>query len=224
MQRNPDWTLLESVLPAGSWAGHPAVCVASGPSMIGFDYSKIGGMKSIGVNREFEFFDPTIMLWADTNFYRWLMKGEYGQEALKKFREFKNYKAWLLSCELGIDDGIFAIPMCRDYVYSLNNFSMNLSEGICHGNNTGYAALNLAYLLGASPIYLLGYDMGSNVPGRVHHHSGHPTRHSKQVFEGFAKIYGTAAKCINDPERVINLNPQSNLKCFKFQRREEVFG
>lgn len=224
MIRNPSWTMLESVLPAGSWAGRPCVCVASGPSMMGFDYTKLKGWLSIGVNREFEFFDPTILVWSDTNFYRWLMKGEYGPEALKRFREFRGFKAWVLSCELDIDPGIYALPMCRDYVYSLHNFSMDLSEGVCQGNNTGYAALNLAFLLGASPIYLLGYDMGSKVPGRTHHHSGHPSKHEPSVFEGFAKIYKTAARCIGDPDRVVNLNPGSNLKAFKFQKREEVFG
>ena len=39
---------------------------------------------------------------------------------------------------------------------------------ICNGSNSGYAAINLAYLFGARQILLLGYDMQLSPKGQVH--------------------------------------------------------
>ena len=46
-------------------------------------------------------------------------------------------------------------------------------DTLAHGNNSGYAAINLAVHLGAARIVLLGYDMGND--GKVSHfHEGYP--------------------------------------------------
>ena len=55
-----------------------------------------------------------------------------------------------------------------------NKFGLEeAKDTLSHGNNSGYAAINLAYHLGAKRIILLGYDMG-NDGKRGHHHDGYP--------------------------------------------------
>lgn len=46
-------------------------------------------------------------------------------------------------------------------------------RGLRTGNNSGYQAINLAWLQGARTIVLLGYDM-QHTGGRVHWHGDHP--------------------------------------------------
>lgn len=45
-------------------------------------------------------------------------------------------------------------------------------ETFAHGNNSGYAALQLAILMGYKEIYLLGFDYGID-PTRTHYHDGY---------------------------------------------------
>lgn len=62
------------------------------------------------------------------------------------------------------------------------------------GNNSGYQAVNLAYLLGAKRICLLGYDMQATY-GRSHWHGDHrklanPMAGSYKIWrEKFARLY-----------------------------------
>jgi len=46
-------------------------------------------------------------------------------------------------------------------------------RGVATGGNSGYQAVNLAYLLGASRVVLIGFDMQGAGPGRNHFHPDH---------------------------------------------------
>ena len=50
------------------------------------------------------------------------------------------------------------------------------------GNNSGFAALNVGYHLGAKKMYLLGYDMHSSGTN-THWHDGYATSHNHQIYE-----------------------------------------
>ena len=62
--------------------------------------------------------------------------------------------------------------------YSLNHWegisALGLGRDKIHfGNNSGYQAINLAYLLGAKSIILVGYDM-KRIAGKLHFFGEHP--------------------------------------------------
>ena len=61
------------------------------------------------------------------------------------------------------------------------------ATAIKHGNNSGYAAINLAYHLGVKRIVLLGFDM-QNIGGKSHFHDGYPTRTTKNDVYGRSMI------------------------------------
>ena len=91
------------------------------------------------------------------------------------------------------------------------------STAIRHGNNSGYAAMNLAYHLGAKRIVLLGFDM-QNIAGKSHFHEGYPTRTTKNEVYGRSMIplFASIVKPLKEKKiEVINACPNSALKFFK---------
>lgn len=157
------------LLLSGSWHGRSCFVVGGGPSLRHFDFSKLRGKLTIGVNRAFEFFDPTILLALDARFYERVRDGVYGPETMMKFLEFKGLK-------VGVHISKVHIPGVRE-IQSLGAAGpiVPIERGIYHGNNSGYSAIALALALGASPVYVLGIDM--RYDGEMtHHHGGHPER------------------------------------------------
>jgi hypothetical protein len=51
--------------------------------------------------------------------------------------------------------------------------SDSIQNGLNHGGNAGYFALNLAHVMGGNPIYLLGIDMKYK-GDETHFHDGYP--------------------------------------------------
>lgn len=111
-------------------------------------------------------------------------------------------------------------------VIRIEGFSGNgLGRGrtIHFGENSGFQAINLAYLFGATRIILLGFDM-QRTDGKEHWHGNHPSglnRHSP--FEKFAKNFDALSKDLEaEGVEVINATRQTALKCFKRKNLEEA--
>ena len=219
---------LWEVLPDGAWKNKPCFIVGGGPSLKGFDWTMLKGYRTIGVNRAFERFEPTIIFSMDTRFLNWVMNDKYtlvkdGAETKAKFMASKAYKVWLCTYTIGLPKGFFIVHVATSYFYGLRNFSLSsMQEGICHGDNSGYAALNLAVCLGANPIYLLGFDC-KHENGRSHWHEGHVMGQKRKDAEKWASRFEIAAKILAPTEfRVVNLNPDSALECFEKMSPERV--
>lgn len=72
-------------------------------------------------------------------------------------------------------------------------------EYLCTGGNSGYAAINVAYLLGARTIHLVGYDM-----------NGPEDKYRQWIPRFRTMLPQLEARGIE----VINHNPQSAIDCF----------
>jgi hypothetical protein len=140
------------------WAGETVYIIGGGPSLIDFDWSKLSGKKTIAVNKSIlSYPNADVMYWTDSRVYGW-----YKNEIDK----FKGLKYSIRHNVTYTSD----VKVLRKG----NKFGLEDSkDAICHGNNSGYAAINLAYLLGAKRIILLGYDM-RNDGKRGHYHDGYP--------------------------------------------------
>lgn len=84
--------------------------------------------------------------------------------------------------------------------------------GVLHrGKNSGYQAINLAYLLGATVIILLGYDMRGS--GHFFGHHPAPLRRCRD-YSAFVARFRTI-----DPSqhgiRIINCTPDSGVDAFE---------
>jgi hypothetical protein len=100
--------------------------------------------------------------------------------------------------------------------------SKSLAAGLYHGNNSGVGAIGLAHCLGANPVYLLGYDC-KRTPENSHFHSGYGRVMSDAVLARMTKDFDDIVALLREAgTRVINLNPDSAIRCFPFSTVEEV--
>ena len=210
--------MLYDILPDGAWKGQRCFIIGGGESLRGFDFSKLKNELVIGVNRAYEVMPCTINYAMDNNLYHWITKGRLGQKAKKRFRDFKGIPVWVDSAGYDYPQGIFILNKLGS---QKNNFSMK--DGIRSGTNAGFGALNLAVCLGANPIYLLGFDMEGKDGKQAWWHDGYPDNQNDKIYDGFILNFKRIAPKLKEKgTRVINLNPESKLKCFDFGEFKDI--
>lgn len=223
-----DSRYLHQAIHPKAWSGLRCFIVAGGPSLRGFDYSLLKGELTIGINRAFEFFDPTMIWSMDSRFWGWVIQQKFGKHVLDKFDNFPGYKCWLDSSKAPFPDDItlvkWFVPGDKKGKLAAP-MPFRICDGIVGGSNSGFSALHLALSLGANPIYLLGYDMGvPNTQGRQEwNHSGYPVvQQANLVYPRFIGKFEKYAEQMKQQATIINLNPTSNLKCFDFGAMEAI--
>ncbi len=146
----------------------------------------------------------------DSRFFDWLRTGRLGLEAQRKFQEFQGYKVWLDTAGHNYK-GVYLIRSLGRH-----GVSRSISEGLFHGNNSGYAAINLALCLGANPIYLLGFDAGY-AAGKTHFHEGYPITTAEDKLVAWVTDYTRLAEAAPLFESsIVNLCRNSRIQCFEF--------
>lgn len=209
---------LYEVLPNNSWKDRRCFIIGGGPSLENFDFSILKGELTIGINRAFEKFDPTILFSMDSRFWGWVERGQLGEEAKRKFREYKGFKVWLNVIKFPYPEDIYIVDSAGQ-----RELTFSMKAGIGHGNNSGYAAVNLAICLGANPIYLLGFDMKGEKDKQKWWHNGYPQIQQGNVYRSFKANFNWAAPKIKESGfRVVNLNPESALECFEFGKIKDI--
>lgn len=160
------------------WKGETCFIIGGGPSLAALDWNQLAGKRTIAINKAvLSYPNADVMYWTDSRFYSWYRQDIDRFKGLKytiRFHATHNSDVMMLN---------------RGMRFGLET----RTDTLAHGNNSGYAAINLAYHLGAKKIVLLGYDMG-NVGGKSHYHDGYPTRatsddvYEKQFIPGFAVL------------------------------------
>lgn len=203
------------VLKDGKWAGRRAFIIGGGPSLKHFDFSLLSGELCIGVNMAF-LHGPCVNLVLDHT----LIQSLSGDPRWKNYRGVKVWVNGEAPAERGLFPGVLELTPCRDH-NEMPRWSYSLSSGLWFGTNAGASALNLADVLGASPIYLLGFDMTGAAGKTKNWHDEYPEKQDEIVYKNFSIDF--IRNVPNIRGKVINLNPASNLKCFEFGRIEDVF-
>ena len=93
-----------------------------------------------------------------------------------------------------------------------------LGKGVMHyGNNSGYQAINLAFLFGATKIILLGYDMCVSQDGRRHFFGDHPKEiHANSDYREWVPRFEALGKDLeSEGVEVINCSRRTALTAFK---------
>lgn len=86
---------------------------------------------------------------------------------------------------------------------------------IHYGHNSGFQAVNLAILMGAVRIVLVGFDMRP-VGGRAHFFGDHPRPLKRPgPFAAWISAFHAAAAGLPPGIRIINATPGSALDCFE---------
>lgn len=194
----PAWT------PKNEWLGQDAFVIGGGSSLRGFDFKQFIGLHTIGANDAFRLGHDIIQfcIFGDSSWFqcaKWDLERYKGRVVCLAPSLYKARLEWLLQME-----------RVKNGVGSGHKLGWNYS--------TGAAAVNLAASLGASRIFLLGFDMV------VRNHESHWHNWRKKVtqeesFLRFLKGFSILEKGlkVSHPEvQVFNVTDgDSRLKCFE---------
>ena len=140
----------------GAWSKQPCYIVGGGASLKGFDFSRLAGKPNrIVINRAWkDIYDAEIWFSEDHRVVTEL----WGKDpAFQAFKGLKVLHALAPNCAkeaLEVDPTLTIIPRVRQDKY----WSTSIKHGLSMSSCSGVGAINLAWILGCNPIYLLGFD------------------------------------------------------------------
>lgn len=183
------------------WAGQDIFIIGGGPSLREFDWSLLAGRNTIGCNNAFQLGETVcgVCIFGDYKF--WLRM----ESELAKFKNAVVTNCPRLSCE------------CPNWLIHMPRVRVGLPRNkLGWYGNTGASAINLALILGARRIFLLGFD--AKIENQKTNWHDNPVTPMKQesvpVFlEGFSTL-------ANDWKRdwphvdIWNLNPNTAITAF----------
>lgn len=184
---------------------HEWFIVAGGPSLKNFDWSLLNNKNCIAVNRSFEKMAyAKYIYFTDLRFWQW-----YDEELL-------DHPAEKVTAAKGLGSGVT--------YYQLTGLrGLETEPGkLKHGNNSGYAAINFAYHLGAKRIILVGYDMQYQ-GDKSHWHDGYKAGNTPAMLDKMLPWFETIAGPLEKRGiEVINTSMNSRIECFKKQELKEL--
>lgn len=179
------------------WPNGACYIIGGGPSLKDFNWDELKGKHTICINKAYKVIPWTeVLYWTDARFYRWNQSDIDSLNCLK------------ITCRN-------APQLAHDVILLTSSGRTGFDKRpqfIRAGNNSGFAAINVAYHLGAKRIYLLGYDMYSE-PGSTHWHDGYGIRHDHDIYQrnminNFTGIYEVLRE---EHVELWNANPKSHM-------------
>lgn len=187
--------------PEPIWAGQSAIIIGGGPSLRAFDFEKLRGRNVLGCN------DAVHLPQGILKF------GVFGDAGWwhRSYKSWENKELMLVSNSPSLadvtDPNLHVMQRIRDGLHYGNTLGWNYS--------TGALAINLAIVLGASSIYLLGYDL-SRPPEHSHWHDRNTNPPDRRVFLRFLKGFNVVKMHLPKGVEVFNVSDgSSRLDCFQ---------
>lgn len=182
--------------------------IGGGPSLKGFNWSSLKNKNTIAINKAYTVAPwSKVFYWTDSRFYKWYKNDIDKLNGLKYTINYNNvYKNDIKVLKKGKKHGL-----------EINNTT------IAHGDNSGCAAINLAYHLGATKIVLLGFDLDFNKD--THFHDGYPVNPtSKKIYKNrfFVSFRYISKELEKKNIKVLNASETSILDCFEKITHEEA--
>lgn len=202
--KNPDPAKLENSL-----VGRRVFIIGGGPSLKGFDLSKLDDEYTIAINHSFDYYPKAKMvLFVDTAY------ADFAKDQLK------NYEGVILASFRCQD----RLPKKQNiFIFPQNNSKpgKNIGEGLYTGKLSALCAINAALVMGASEIYLLGFDM--NYRGKDHHWYGTAVANQDSYdVENLTKKIPLFDAFKPWADRIFNCSKSSSIKIFAYADLNEV--
>lgn len=186
------------------WSGKPVIVAASGPSLpASVDDCLLSGLPIIAVNDAYRLLPSADILYA-CDYEWWAVHAE----ATKGFKG----ERWTSHDKSREDppEGLRIVPGIHSLDFAFDG------DAIAYGNNSGFQAVNLAFMWGASEVYLVGFDMRA-VKGKAHFFGDHPKPlRNARAYASFINAFTHAAKALPPDRKIFNCTPGSALRCFPF--------
>lgn len=159
------------------WHRQTVACVGTGPSLTRGDVNYLRGRVNVIAINDAHRLAP----WADVLYgcdYKWW----HWHGGVPEFRGAKFTQDPRAAEEFGLR-----------WIESKVGEGLSDDPGIIHqGMNSGFQAINLAYLMGATRIILLGYDMQFGPNNEAHYFGDHPDK-VRSNYEPWQKFFHEAA-------------------------------
>lgn len=205
--------------PSRMWEGEDAYVVGGGTSLTDFDWAAIAGKNTIGINSAYRLGSHVlrILLWGD---YAWWERiGRKGTET---------FGGLVVGCADRLEQG--RPDPCPWLLVMRRATSRRLShDKLLFCGNTGSMGINLALILGARRVFLLGFDMKLNAEGtRANWHDdpryGPPKAEVYRRFMNEMRAIPASLKEAFPGTEIVNVNDDSELKLFPTVTLREHFG
>jgi len=206
---------IKHLLKEGQWKGQRAFIVGGGPSLKGFPWEKLHDERVIACNKSHECGVADLVMTGDR---RWL--------TLYAPCESLDPKVPVILARTVLPDPAWSPRFDTYYIATCveKMWGTTFEEGVSRGGS-GIRAANLAAILGADPIYLLGFDMGfqSSNDEQNRWHEGYITRdcgYYKSFIAWWEKVIESGQIDVS----LFNLSLTSKLPMIPRLSLEEVFG
>jgi hypothetical protein len=196
--------------------GETIYLLAGGPSLQGFDPKPLKGKTVITINDSWRVF-PGAKVHYFCDHRWWQDQIAINRRSLDGLRDFHEmiYKGFWVAGNYRFADH----PQVRCLMLS-GQCGLEKDPGkLCHGSNSGYQAINLAYHLGAKRVVLLGYDMKVAPNGRTHwHNENRPDDFGTILMKSMLPPFNTLVEPLKEAKvEVINATPDSALTCWPYR-------
>lgn len=180
--------------------------IGGGSSLKDMDLSILNNQHVIVVNNAYQ-----LVPWADFLFF---MDREWLTQHSERLKEFHGIILTILTDYEKYSQGLRGVKLLKRG--QRDGFSTS-SMVVNHGGNSGFCAVNLADLLGAGRIILVGFDM-KVVNGQHNYHTEHYREISNDIYETeYIKPFSTLRGI-----EILNATPNSAIKCFEFIKLEDT--
>ncbi len=192
--------------PEQMWKGQDAYIIGGGPSLKTFDWELIRERNTIGCNSAFSIGHEFCKITIFGDFEWWDRIGRKGTEEYGGIVVGSSPRLHSTKCP-------WLRTMPRAETQGLS------TTALCWAGNTGALAINLALILGAQRVFLLGFDMKLSPKGKANWHDlryepddlgnvygRFNLQLEKQVCRSLPKVF---------PGReIFNVNDHSHMNCF----------
>jgi len=181
------------------WKDQEVFIIGGGESLKGFDWGLLKPLRTIGCNDAYVH-GTDICLFGDT---KW----------------FEHHEKWLRNYEGIVFTSCPKLQKSRvPWLWLICREAIGLHKGSIGWNfSTGANAINLALLLGAAKIYLLGFDVKLSKYGKSNWHDNNLDAPNEEVYPKFLEGFKYVARDLRKkfPEvKVINVTNDSALNEF----------
>lgn len=191
------------------YQGLPIYVISTGTSLRGFDFARLNGKITIGINRVIEYYHPSILHFVDLTAHK------------THAAALRNYNGMIICGEgagpthshantFEIKRNVDTFELSGDMTTLSRKVGRSFGDG-WYGGGAGCTALHTAILLGGNPIYLLGYDYYEDYGGHFDEYD--EARNNKN-------LYGASYDSVEFLGRqdwippVYNCNPKSRITAF----------
>lgn len=211
------------------WNGKTVVCIGGGPSLTleqlqVVERARAANRCRVVVVNDGYLIAPyaDILYAADHRWWEWQVQGQIKEWPWAKFTPdqvrdafdaFKGQRVTIYGTgQMVKDPNIFMLQNESDA--GQKRGLSELPNALRTGANGGYQAINLAFLAGGNPIYLLGYDMRFHGK-RSHSHNGHRHQVAEQAYLGWARNFQTMLPQLQRRGvTVVNCSPGTAIDAF----------